>query len=153
MWNQLKILAVSSKFRTNKYIEPFEVLRSNFRHVQSRFARNLSKNAFCNLCLLVSHFVLKFLEISELSFENNFNLFFSCVGGSDRLEKLSENELIKVFGGQERLDRLDKHFNLVKTNNVTMAIISYGFTTVIKRALERVGLDKYVYFFFIFQNV
>merc|ERR1712129_175652 len=54
--------------------------------------------------------------------------------------KLSDDELMNVFGGKKRLQRLNEHFALLCANNIELAIISFGFVHIIKQALQRMDL-------------
>eukprot|EP01084_Bolivina_argentea_P033879 62649_1 len=56
------------------------------------------------------------------------------------LTKMSDNRLIDIFGGNKRLKRLNEHFNILKSCNVGIAVISFGYVNVIKEALRRMKL-------------
>jgi hypothetical protein len=68
---------------------------------------------------------------------------YHCLGGGGvaELDKMSEDRLTEVFGGVERIMRLETHFKRV-SKKAKMAIVSYGFVPVIKKALERVDLGE-----------
>jgi len=56
-----------------------------------------------------------------------------------RLKEMTDERLQKVFGGTERIQRLKEHFNRVSTK-CELAIISFGWSTVIISSLKRMGL-------------
>jgi len=60
-----------------------------------------------------------------------------------RLNSISYEQVLVWFGGKARLQRLNKHFELLKDKGRTLLIISHGFESVVKAALRRVGLDTY----------
>lgn len=66
-------------------------------------------------------------------------------GRLNELEKISDQRLIDIFGGNERIQRLDKHFNILKSNNIKCCILSFGFESVIKKALQRVNLLQHFF--------
>eukprot|EP00485_Elphidium_margaritaceum_P000791 CAMPEP_0202689844 /NCGR_PEP_ID=MMETSP1385-20130828/5033_1 /ASSEMBLY_ACC=CAM_ASM_000861 /TAXON_ID=933848 /ORGANISM="Elphidium margaritaceum" /LENGTH=311 /DNA_ID=CAMNT_0049345047 /DNA_START=44 /DNA_END=979 /DNA_ORIENTATION=+ len=71
------------------------------------------------------------------------HLFYELEGGrQDALHKMSEDDLLKVFGGNARKERLQKHFERV-SQNCELAIISFGWSDVIKLALQRMDLHSY----------
>ena len=71
------------------------------------------------------------------------HLYYELDGGQeDSLNKMSDDKLLKIFGGKERKERLNDHFKRITTNS-EIAIISFGWVNVIKIALERMGLNKY----------
>jgi hypothetical protein len=47
-----------------------------------------------------------------------------------------------VFGGQSRINRLDLHFKRV-SSSATISILSFGYTDVIRKALERTNLPYF----------
>merc|ERR1711971_1503255 len=69
------------------------------------------------------------------------------MGGDQQLEKLEnmkDDELHRIFGGQQRIQRLKHHFKrLSSVKNMRIAIISFGFEQVIRNALQRLDLIKY----------
>ncbi|ETO20722.1 hypothetical protein RFI_16497 [Reticulomyxa filosa] len=73
-----------------------------------------------------------------------FTSSFSCLRGGqlDELSKMSNETLLEVFGGENRLRRLHLHFERVKSRAI-IAIVSYGYTCVIRKALERAGLSEH----------
>merc|ERR1712113_942630 len=79
------------------------------------------------------------------------HLYFALnlLGASDAFEqeeaviKMENEELIDVFGGMERIERLDTHFNLLSRSNIQLVIISFGYEAVIKNALDRIDLLHY----------
>ena len=71
------------------------------------------------------------------------HLYYKLDGGqSDALNKMSDDKLLQIFGGQERKQRLDQHFERI-SKNCELAIISFGWVNVIKGALKRMNLHKY----------
>eukprot|EP01084_Bolivina_argentea_P085816 155112_1 len=77
------------------------------------------------------------------------HLYF-VLNGTDANEQLvalentiSEQRLIEIFGGEDRIQRLQTHFKLLSTKIKYIAIISFGFEKVIRRALELVNLLQY----------
>lgn len=60
-------------------------------------------------------------------------------GDTAALEKLTDHELIAVFGGEDRVAALHTHFSLLRSANITMGIVSMNYVTVIKKALDRIG--------------
>lgn len=78
------------------------------------------------------------------------HLYFELAGDAEtQLMKISDSDiitddrLITIFGGQNRLNRLQTHLELLSANIEHVAIISFGFENVIRKALERVDLLKY----------
>ncbi|ETO30393.1 hypothetical protein RFI_06731 [Reticulomyxa filosa] len=63
-------------------------------------------------------------------------------GQLDELSQLSDEALTEVFGGESRIKRLNLHFERVKSG-ATIAIVSYGYVSVIEKALERMGLGAH----------
>eukprot|EP01084_Bolivina_argentea_P208513 355469_1 len=57
-----------------------------------------------------------------------------------QLAKMSDSKLLQVFGGKQRLERLSQHFSYLKTKNVEIGIISFGYVNVIRKALQRMNL-------------
>ena len=51
----------------------------------------------------------------------------------------------KIFGGIDRIDRLNQHFNQLTTNyhDIDIGIISFGYRDVIIKALRRINLLQY----------
>eukprot|EP01083_Nonionella_stella_P164774 546430_1 len=72
------------------------------------------------------------------------HLYRQLHGGQlDALCKLSDDELIAIFGGKERIEKLNKHFKFVTDSDVEIGIVSFGWSTVIKKSLDRVQLGIY----------
>ena len=72
------------------------------------------------------------------------HLYYELDGGQeDALKKMSDDKLLTVFGGTERIERLNEHFSRLSTHNIELAIISFGWVGVIKKALQRMKLYKY----------
>lgn len=59
------------------------------------------------------------------------------------LSKLSNKSLINIYGGQQRINILNNHFKYLTDNHIEIGIISFGYTSVIRKALQRVNLDSY----------
>jgi len=71
------------------------------------------------------------------------HLYYELDGGQeDSLNKMTDDKLLSVFGGNERKERLTQHFERISTS-CELAIISFGWVGVIKLALKRMNLDKY----------
>ena len=60
--------------------------------------------------------------------------------GAEDVSGESDQFFIDAFGGEERIDRLKKHFERLAQAEVKCIIVSYGYTAVIKESLTRVGL-------------
>ena len=72
------------------------------------------------------------------------HLYYELDGGQeDSLKKLSNDKLLSVFGGTERTERLTEHFERLSSHNIELAIISFGWVGVIKKALKRMKMYKY----------
>jgi len=72
------------------------------------------------------------------------HLYHILQGGQlDELSKLNDNDLIEIFGGTKRIERLNKHFSVLNDNNIEVGIMSFGFCSVIKKALQRMKLYHY----------
>ena len=72
------------------------------------------------------------------------HLYHELRGGQlKELSRISDERLIEIFGGNERIKRLDEHFEILTKNNVKLGILSFGFTKVIETALNRVNLLNY----------
>ena len=79
------------------------------------------------------------------------HLYFALtsLGASDADEQLEEvgnmeqDDLIHIFGGMHRVQRLQTHFKLLSSTNTYIAIISFGFENVIKKALQRLDMLQY----------
>ena len=65
---------------------------------------------------------------------------FHETGGSDDVSNKSDQFFVDAFGGEERINRLKRHFVRLTQTGVKCSIVSYGYTSVIKESLERVGL-------------
>ena len=59
------------------------------------------------------------------------------------LAKLSDDKLISLFGGKERISYLDDHFKSLCAAQIEIGILSFGWSDVIERALERMELGRY----------
>lgn len=71
------------------------------------------------------------------------HLYYELDGGQEQsLNKMSDEKLLSVFGGNDRKQRLNQHFERI-SRSCELAIISFGWVGVIKLALKRMGLDKY----------
>ena len=64
-------------------------------------------------------------------------------GGEEDVSKKSDQFFVDAFGGKERIARLKRHFDRLTQTGVKCSIVSYGYSTVIKESLERVGLIDY----------
>ena len=58
------------------------------------------------------------------------------------LNKLPLEEVYELFGGKDRVDRLNIHFSRV-TTVAAVSILSFGYVEVIKKSLEQMNLYKY----------
>ena len=65
---------------------------------------------------------------------------FHETGGADDVSNKSDQFFVDAFGGEERINRLKRHFVRLTQTGVKCSIVSYGYTSVIKESLERVGL-------------
>lgn len=71
------------------------------------------------------------------------HLYHELNGGRlHALKKLSNKQLIRIFGGEERINRLDEHFRRV-SSSATIAILSFGYCDVIRKALQRMTLPHF----------
>jgi len=59
------------------------------------------------------------------------------------LAKLSDDKLVSLYGGQQRITLLNDHFNTLCAAQIEVGIVSFGWSEVIARALERVHLGQY----------
>lgn len=58
--------------------------------------------------------------------------------------------VVNIFGGTQRINTLNDHFNKLKSNDIIIGILSFGYKSVIIEALKRVDLmqyfqDKYIF--------
>ena len=60
--------------------------------------------------------------------------------GAEDVSGENDQFFVDAFGGEERIDRLKKHFKRLAQAEVKCIIVSYGYTAVIKESLTRVGL-------------
>ena len=67
------------------------------------------------------------------------HIFHETKGAEDASGK-NDPFFVDAFGGEERIARLKKHFERLAQAEVQCIIVSYGYTTVIKESLTRVGL-------------
>ena len=65
---------------------------------------------------------------------------FHETNGADDVSEKSDQFFVDAFGGEERIERLKKHFERLARAEVKCSIVSYGYTAVIKESLTRVGL-------------
>eukprot|EP01084_Bolivina_argentea_P056248 102990_1 len=59
------------------------------------------------------------------------------------LQTMSDRELTKIFGGSKRIQRLNVHFDRLCNAGTTIGIVSYGYVSVIRKALNRMKLDQF----------
>eukprot|EP01084_Bolivina_argentea_P003421 6409_1 len=59
------------------------------------------------------------------------------------LNNCDDDCLTELFGGQQRASALQNHFNTLKSNGIDLGIVSYGYTDVITKALDRMDLLRY----------
>jgi len=66
---------------------------------------------------------------------------YNILGGGrlDELSKLSDDELSVIFGGKDRITRLNTHLSRV-VSIAHIAVLSHGYTDVIRKALDRMQL-------------
>lgn len=60
--------------------------------------------------------------------------------GAEDVSGENDQFFLDAFGGEERIDRLKKHFERLAQAEVKCIIVSYGYTAVIKESLTRTGL-------------
>jgi len=60
----------------------------------------------------------------------------------EELKKMSDDRLLEIFGGSDRIQRLREHFKRV-TTECEVAIISFGWVNVIVDSLKRMKLYQY----------
>eukprot|EP01084_Bolivina_argentea_P084730 153191_1 len=73
-----------------------------------------------------------------------WNLWDSIVGDIQNLHKISSADLMGIFGGYDRIDRLHKHFQtILSRNNIKIVILSFNHSEIIINALRRVKLLQY----------
>jgi rRNA maturation protein Rpf1 len=65
---------------------------------------------------------------------------FHETNGADDVSEISDQFFVDAFGGEERIERLKKHFERLAQAKVKCSIVSYSYTAVIKESLTRVGL-------------
>ena len=65
---------------------------------------------------------------------------FHETNGVDDVSEKSDQFFVDAFGGEERIERLKKHFERLAQAEVKCSIVSYGYSAVIKESLTRVGL-------------
>eukprot|EP00484_Ammonia_sp_Unknown_P009798 CAMPEP_0197055108 /NCGR_PEP_ID=MMETSP1384-20130603/57782_1 /TAXON_ID=29189 /ORGANISM="Ammonia sp." /LENGTH=352 /DNA_ID=CAMNT_0042488563 /DNA_START=79 /DNA_END=1137 /DNA_ORIENTATION=+ len=71
------------------------------------------------------------------------HLYYALEGGQeDALSKMTDDRLLKIFGGKERTERLHQHFERISSKS-EVAIISFGWVNVIRLALQRMNLGQY----------
>eukprot|EP01084_Bolivina_argentea_P305075 526989_1 len=71
----------------------------------------------------------------------NEHLYHKLNGGQeDELNKLSDEQLLEIFGGKERVQRLKQHFERIHTTSCELLILSFNYKSVIQNALQRMGL-------------
>ena len=64
-------------------------------------------------------------------------------GRLESLAKLSDDKLVSLCGGQQRIAFLNHHFKSLCRAQIEIGIVSFGWSEVIARALERVHLLQY----------
>eukprot|EP01084_Bolivina_argentea_P183576 316756_1 len=75
---------------------------------------------------------------------SKLHLYRELHGGKlNALSKISDDKLISIFGGNERITILDKHFKFLTNKYIETAVISFGWTQVIKKSLTRLNLAIY----------
>lgn len=71
---------------------------------------------------------------------SKLHLFEELGGGQlPTLSNLTQEELLAIFGGEERVTALHNHFALLRGANIAVSIISMNYVAVIKSALDRIG--------------
>merc|ERR1712228_707069 len=60
-----------------------------------------------------------------------------------KLENMSDERLIEIFGGKERVRRLHGHFEKLKARDISLYVLSFNWSMVIEQALERMDLMQY----------
>ena len=65
---------------------------------------------------------------------------FHETNGADDVSEKTDQFFVDAFGGEERIERLKKHFERLAQAKVKCSIVSYGYSAVIKESLTRVGL-------------
>ena len=84
----------------------------------------------------------KLLRIVFYDFDQTLpviHIFHETKGVDDVSEK-TDQFFVDAFGGEERIERLKKHFERLAQAKVKCSIVSYGYSAVIKESLTRVGL-------------
>ena len=84
----------------------------------------------------------KLLRIVFYDFDQTLPVIhiFHETNGVDDVSEKSDQFFVDAFGGEERIERLKKHFERLAQAEVKCSIVSYGYSAVIKESLTRVGL-------------
>ena len=69
---------------------------------------------------------------------------FHETNGADDVSEKTDQFFVDAFGGEERIERLKKHFERLAQAKVKCSIVSYSYTAVIKESLTRVGLIDFI---------
>ena len=68
---------------------------------------------------------------------------YSASTETDQLNKLTKINMIDIFGGNNRIQRLHLHLHLLRQYNVDIAVLSFGWDKVINHALKQMNLSQY----------
>ena len=64
-------------------------------------------------------------------------------GNLEKLRDFRATEIIRIFGGDSRVQRLKGHFDTILKKNVKIIILSFTSSDIIFRVLNRLNLDHY----------
>lgn len=74
----------------------------------------------------------------------SLHLYRKLRGGKNAaLSKFPDHKLIEVFGGEQRIQSLHRHFQYLRSHHIELYIVSFGWSEVIESALHRVEMDVY----------
>lgn len=68
---------------------------------------------------------------------------YSAFSETEQLAMISKLKMIDIFGGDERMQRLNSHLKFLKSHNVDIAILSFGWHQVINYALKQMNISQY----------
>lgn len=86
------------------------------------------------------------LKLAVFDFDQTLasdHLYFALSRRNLQIEELSQEELIQIFGGQNRLQNLDTFLQALWAAGVSLVIVSHGSSSTIQKALHRVKLLQY----------
>ena len=74
-----------------------------------------------------------------------WNLSLSIQNDIKELDNMRSDDFIGIFGGIDRIERLNNHFQHILCSNIHIVILSFTLSDIIIKALRRLKLLKYFY--------